>query len=252
MNKRIQRHSFQIALPCCAAPRASGPLTHGPLHACEQVSRSDCSPTLVMSFDKFDLSNPPNATNTTTSISRDAVPELSAAFDPTGASNVLPAPESPPTSAPSVSGSKRQKLSRSKITKVTKPVQRSLSTPHVRALIMSDSEADKKRNKLGYQRISIACGEYRSVPNTCSRPSVATYLLTYDSSLSSTQDSMLGRRRRSTWQMSELHSIEERLCILPSRPAERDRKQLVVCWHGWCHIWTFICDVFIDPTRYCS
>lgn len=25
---------------------------------------------------------------------------------------------------------------------------------------MSESELDKKRNKLGYQRISIACGKY--------------------------------------------------------------------------------------------
>lgn len=29
---------------------------------------------------------------------------------------------------------------------------------------MSDSEQDKKRNKLGYQRISIACGKTLTIP----------------------------------------------------------------------------------------
>lgn len=42
-----------------------------------------------------------------------------------------------------------------------RPLTKSISSPHLRAPIMSESELDKKRNKLGYQRISIACAHCR-------------------------------------------------------------------------------------------
>lgn len=48
---------------------------------------------------------------------------------------------------------KKRKLSTARVEK-----SRSVCTSRQRAATMSDSEADKKRNKLGYQRISIACG----------------------------------------------------------------------------------------------
>jgi hypothetical protein len=41
-------------------------------------------------------------------------------------------------------------------------IRRSASTPHIRGLALSDSSAlsptDKRRNKLGYHRTSVACG----------------------------------------------------------------------------------------------
>ncbi|KAK0934667.1 hypothetical protein LTR48_004084 [Friedmanniomyces endolithicus] len=42
-----------------------------------------------------------------------------------------------------------------------KQLSRSFSTPQLRDDAMSDSDSDKKRNKLGYQRISIACAHCR-------------------------------------------------------------------------------------------
>jgi hypothetical protein len=46
--------------------------------------------------------------------------------------------------------------------KVSAEIRRSASTPHIRALAHSDSSAlsptDKRRNKLGYHRTSVACG----------------------------------------------------------------------------------------------
>lgn len=47
--------------------------------------------------------------------------------------------------------------------KAGRPLPKSISTPHLKGRVMSDSEADKKRNKLGYQRISIACGEHMAL-----------------------------------------------------------------------------------------
>lgn len=51
--------------------------------------------------------------------------------------------------------------------KIEKNLSRSISTPSPRAQTMSDSEQDKKRNKLGYQRISIACGKKSKLPAPC-------------------------------------------------------------------------------------
>lgn len=57
--------------------------------------------------------------------------------------------------------------------KPSKYLFKSQSTPHLRARnIMSESELQAKRNKLGYQRISIACGMSLKVPDrtACCRP----------------------------------------------------------------------------------
>jgi hypothetical protein len=46
--------------------------------------------------------------------------------------------------------------------KVPAEIRRSASTPHIRGLALSESSAlsptDKRRNKLGYHRTSVACG----------------------------------------------------------------------------------------------
>lgn len=62
--------------------------------------------------------------------------------------------------------------------RIEKRLPKSVSTPPPRASAMSDSEQDKKRNKLGYQRISIACGKNFDMPSRAR-------LLFYKSSLPS-------------------------------------------------------------------
>ncbi len=63
------------------------------------------------------------------------------------------------TSFPSIA--KRRRLSK---VKALPEIRRSLSTPHMRSLALGESGAlsptsDKRRNKLGYHRTSVACGE---------------------------------------------------------------------------------------------
>jgi hypothetical protein len=56
--------------------------------------------------------------------------------------------------------SKKRKFPKSKL---TSEIRRSASTPQIRGFAQSESAlsaADKRRNKLGYQRTSIACGAY--------------------------------------------------------------------------------------------
>lgn len=62
------------------------------------------------------------------------------------------------TSHTSTSHGKKRRHSKMK---AAKQLARSVSTPQIRDQIMSDSDIDKKRNKLGYQRISIACAHCR-------------------------------------------------------------------------------------------
>lgn len=55
---------------------------------------------------------------------------------------------------------KKRKASKGKL---PSDLKRSQSTPHIRGLAMSDTSAisptiDKRRNKLGYHRTSVACG----------------------------------------------------------------------------------------------
>lgn len=58
----------------------------------------------------------------------------------------------------SVPNTKKRRTSR---IKNTKQLSRSTSNPQIHDVMLSDSEIDKKRNKLGYQRISIACAHCR-------------------------------------------------------------------------------------------
>jgi len=67
--------------------------------------------------------------------------------------NATRAPEPLPASAPNTKKRRTFRI------KSTKQIPRSTSTPQLQEVVMSDSEIDKKRNKLGYQRISIACGK---------------------------------------------------------------------------------------------
>ncbi|KAJ8610719.1 hypothetical protein MRB53_038361 [Persea americana] len=53
---------------------------------------------------------------------------------------------------------RKRRLSRAK---AGQPLSRSFSTPTLQGHLMPDSDLDKKRNKLGYQRISIACAHCR-------------------------------------------------------------------------------------------
>lgn len=167
-SKSTVNWSYSIAATrfrstCYAAPH-NGNLdlpTHGPLKSRAGITTGLSRPPFVMSLDKLDVTNPIDPSTTTESTSRDVVSDLSAVFDATRSSDVHLSQKAPPTSAPSGPKIKRQQPSRSKFSKVTKPAQRSLSTSYVQALVMSDSDADKKRNKLGYQRISIACAHCR-------------------------------------------------------------------------------------------
>ncbi|TKA27615.1 hypothetical protein B0A50_04447 [Salinomyces thailandicus] len=87
---------------------------------------------------------------TYTSTASGAIPTASG---PANANHADPsfAPEPP---LASLSSSKKRKPSKSKS---AKQLSRSVSTPQLfGSSIMSDFD-DKKRNKLGYQRISIAC-----------------------------------------------------------------------------------------------
>ncbi|EON66391.1 hypothetical protein W97_05488 [Coniosporium apollinis CBS 100218] len=65
-------------------------------------------------------------------------------------------------SAPQVHPNKKRRSSKSK---VPAEIRRSASTPHMRSLGLSDgvplSPTDKRRNKLGYHRTSVACGHCR-------------------------------------------------------------------------------------------
>ncbi|KXT18880.1 hypothetical protein AC579_3571 [Pseudocercospora musae] len=78
------------------------------------------------------------------------------------ASGTTPPPPSPPPPppSPSAAATSRKKAKPPK-TKPRQQPSKSSSTPSLRAHIMSDSDLDKKRNKLGYQRISIACAHCR-------------------------------------------------------------------------------------------
>jgi hypothetical protein len=72
--------------------------------------------------------------------------------------SIPPDPTSVPP-RPSLS-TKKRKASKAKL---SADLKRSQSTPHIRGLAMSENASisptlDKKRNKLGYHRTSVACG----------------------------------------------------------------------------------------------
>lgn len=80
---------------------------------------------------------------------------LQTSFEQGNPSSIPPPPMMPVTSAAISSQRRRRKNSHS--------LKRSVSTPNVRGLSNSDSGmtlAEKRRNKLGYHRTSVACGKY--------------------------------------------------------------------------------------------
>ena len=93
-------------------------------------------------------------------------------------------------------------------------LKRSASTPNVRSSQQSDIPGnmlnDKKRNKLGYHRTSVACGMLGFL--------CLGFLLTrISSTLSKTKDTLPARTRRSTESMCQLHSAEKGVSLLPGR-----------------------------------
>jgi hypothetical protein len=150
--------------------------------------------------------------------------------------------------APLPPGSNRKKQ-RSSTTNPDRQLFRSSSTSHLRGPIMSESDLDKKRNKLGYQRISIACGQShpslhrpsstssisrssslslslhkspRHAPHTVS----SAFSLTIVSPLPPSQNQVLVIRRPFRAALSELRSTQEGVCLLSCRPASRHRSQV--------------------------
>ena len=99
-------------------------------------------------------------------------------------------------------------------------LKRSASTPNVRGFPNGDAGmtlAEKRRNKLGYHRTSVACGTFSSMD---------TYeksLIFILRALQTSQDKMLACSRRPTEQVCQLHTTEERLQLFPSRPATSGR-----------------------------
>lgn len=99
-------------------------------------------------------------------------------------------------------------LSQRRRRKPSASLKRSASTPNVRGFPNGDAGmtlAEKRRNKLGYHRTSVACG--MSLFMDREELSLNFILRT----LQTAQDKMLARSRRPTQQMCQLHTIEERL-----------------------------------------
>ena len=91
------------------------------------------------------------------------------------------------------------------------------STPHG---AMDSTPNDKKRNKLGYHRTSVACGRLDPV---------ALFLeisCSPFSSLPSTQDPLPGRGRRCPRPLRKLHPLAQRVPVLPRRPATPHREEI--------------------------
>ena len=135
-------------------------------------------------YSKLDMWNSGGPPTVYTSPSSDAIsdsmayqyPIPSSDVDPS--SNMIPSfhhlpsdhpplpPDSPHHAKPSSPGGKARGLSLglksgSKVSKI----KRSMSTPNVRGQATADAStlalsADKRRNKLGYHRTSVACGEH--------------------------------------------------------------------------------------------
>ena len=83
---------------------------------------------------------------------------LSNSFDQGHSTSVPPSTMMPLTTAAMLSQRRRRKHSA--------PLKRSASTPNVRGLANGDAGmtlAEKRRNKLGYHRTSVACGMFFSV-----------------------------------------------------------------------------------------
>lgn len=92
-------------------------------------------------------------------------------------------PAFPPPSAKTLHDKRRHSRG-----KLPPQIKRSSSTPHMRALALGESSpispnSDKRRNKLGYHRTSVACGTPVQPPDNAA-------LLTPSRTLSSKEDKM--------------------------------------------------------------
>jgi len=122
---------------------------------------------------------------------------------------------------------------------------------------MSDSDLDKKRNKLGYQRISIACGrsplmrapEHASVQELTGA-NEKQRALTIQSPLPSAEDQMPRRRRRPAATMSELHSAEEGVCVLPCGTTDCNGKQITALEHVGRRLGAFVCGFCLTANEW--
>lgn len=201
---------------------------------------------LAMSYDPSHRTTLPSFTGTTS----DAVSPALGTTNPTRA-NVSSAPE------PTLASTPNNKKRRSSKKKNNKQLSRSASTPQMRDEVMSDSDIEKKRNKLGYQRISIACGKLTSCRAICDMSSYAgrgrrlTFeVLTSASSLSAAQDTMPRCRGRHTIAMPKLHTTEKGMCILSSGSTERDGKQP----RGFCQsrhwLRPFLCGIIVTTNTW--
>ena len=129
-------------------------------------------------------------------------PEVQQSLDPfpTSFDHGDPTSISPPTMMPLTTAAM---LSQRRRKKHSASLKRSASTPNVRGFPNGDAGltlAEKRRNKLGYHRTSVACGTFSSIGmyeqslNCVSR------------TLQTSQDTMLACSRRPTKQMCQLHT----------------------------------------------
>lgn len=156
-------------------------------------------------------------------------PEVKMSFpvppQPPGAGNQIPV-TSPNSSEPfplPQGGPDRDALRKRKASRAKAPadLRRTASTPQLGKISPHDlsilSPTDKRRNKLGYHRTSIACSK-----RTITRFYTATYLTEFCvRSLSEAQDSMPNPcSRRPSRTMHELHQIKKGLHLLRCRPGD--------------------------------
>lgn len=124
----------------------------------------------------------------------------STSFDHGEATSIPPPSMMPLTTTAILSQRRRRKHSAS--------LKRSATTPNVRGLPNGEAGmtlAEKRRNKLGYHRTSVACGTFSSMDKQ-------EWSLSFEiRTLQTAQDKMLARSRRPTEQMCQLHTTEERL-----------------------------------------
>jgi hypothetical protein len=107
---------------------------------------------------------------------------------------------------------KKRRASKDKAT----VIRRSSSTPHMRNLALGTASelsppgGDKRRNKLGYHRTSVACGKHHHGEHWADKP-LLTWLCR---TLSQEKDQMPSRKRRSHWTLRKLHPAEEGMQLL--------------------------------------
>lgn len=110
----------------------------------------------------------------------------------------------------------------------TARLRKTFSTPNVRAQGANDQDQghlalsnEKRRNKLGYHRTSVACGKYPSGPPGPEAPVARSKRALTPSSrpLPAAKDQMHPPAGGPEWSVHELHPPEEGVQLLPRRPA---------------------------------